>query len=129
MTTIHFHRNTLSDQIKRIKGLIDKNPVLPILSDFHFVLSGDKAEITATVDGHEFDVTDILSAAETMIVHVNIKSLQEAINALEYQDGVVQFGINGASRPLTMQSFEEFNGIEAGEIHLLMPLNPGNSHD
>lgn len=82
----------------------------------------EETSVTVTVNGVEYDFEQILGDRNAMTVHVNLEALERGLSHLEYTDGVVQFGINGATRPITMKSFCEHNGEEACEIHLLMPI-------
>lgn len=63
------------------------------------------------------------AARATISVALNINSLKQAISNLEYQkNGVVQFQINGKERPLVMISYDELDGEQALETHLIMPI-------
>ena len=109
-----------------VRLTFNKHLLILMAEDFDNSKSGtEKIELMEEIDAETGKV--MVKTSPTMTVHVNIKSLAEALDNLQYQEGIVQFGINGASRPLTMRSLEEVNGEEATERHLLMPINPGTA--
>lgn len=61
--------------------------------------------------------------AKTFTIFLSCKHLMTALDNLSYPKGIVRFYIYGTNRQFQMCSMESFDGDEASEVHLIMPIS------